>query len=517
VSATADVVDRRRALRGPAAAFFQYQGREALCEGGTRCGKTWALLLKIDYLARAHANARILVCRQTRVSLNQSVLTDWRNEILWMGHPAIRASASLERQDDYNYPNGSLVYFAGMENMRDTASPILSTKWDLIVVIQAEETSMNDWEVLATRLSSFKIGYHQLVADCNPAAPSHWLNTRFAPEKCGQDRQRFSFRHYDNPLFYEGLYPNGSWTKEGAEYMGILESTLTGVRRERFLKSRWVAAEGVILDNYDPRTHNVYGELENNEMYGWMLHLKDQAQPIRIAYFTAGIDFGWHPDPGAMQLWGYDSPKWHPNIRRFRCDEIIRLKWQQEEWAEIVVGWHKTYGVRQFSADPHDPENISAFNLRLGKAGGRGMAGLVVKCPPIGGGHRRSPILEPQIDLLREGLGNPKTKHVRTYYLQRWSLGIDDELRRTGRPATEEQEIESWTYANNPDGSPTMKPDGKCDEHGISADRYDQTLNFARGFGRELKEEDRYTPDTVGAEMIRMKRNKSKKGKLSWE
>lgn len=495
---TADVVDRRRVLRGPAASFFQYQGREALCEGGTRCGKTWALLLKIDYVARTYPGARILVCRQTRASLNQSVLTDWRNEILWIGHPAIRSTASLERQDDYVYPNKSLVYFAGLENMRDTASPILSSKWDLIVVIQAEETSQNDWEVLATRLSSFKVGYHQLVADCNPAAPSHWLNTRFAPENCGPDRQRFAFRHYDNPLFYTGLHPDGEWTKEGAEYMAILESTLTGVRRERFLKSRWVAAEGVILDNYDPRVHNISADLEADKNYGFLLHIKGQEQPVRIAYFTAGVDFGWHPDPGAMQLWAYDSPKWHPKIRRFRCDEIIKLKWQQDEWADVVVDWHKRYGVRHFSCDPHDPENISAFKLRLGKVGGRDLPAIVVKCPPIGGGHRRSPILEPQIDLLRESLKNPKDGHVRTYFVQHWSQGIDEELRRTGRPATEEAEIESWVYQMNPSGAPTMRPDPKCDEHGISADRYDLTLNFARGFGRELKVQSEYAPETYG-------------------
>jgi hypothetical protein len=505
-------------LRGPAASFFQYRGREALCEGGTRCGKSWALLLKIDYTARTYPGSRQLVCRQTFVSLIQSILKDWRDEILWLGHPAISATASVEHQKTYTYPNGSVVHFAGLENMRDTASPILSTKWDRIYIIQAEETSMNDWEVLATRLSSFKADYHQLVADCNPAAPSHWLNTRFGPDHTGVDRQRFAFRHYDNPLFYDGLYPSGSWTKEGEEYMAILESTLTGVRRERFLKNRWVAAEGVILDEFDPRRHCIKAELEKDERFGWMLHVDGQSQPIRIAYFTAGVDFGWHPDPGAMQLWAYDSPRWHPHIRRFRVDEIIRLRWQQEQWADVVEDWHATYGVRHFSCDPHDPENINAFRMRLGKAGNRSLPGVVVKCPPIGGGHRRSPILEPQIDLLREGLKNPKDGHVRTYFVQRWSQGIDEELRRTGRPATEEQEIESWVYAINADGSPTMKPNPRCDEHGISADRYDQTLNFARGFGRDIPVDDTAKPDDVTRQMFDRKRAKeAKRNRFKWK
>jgi len=514
---TQEVVDRRRIVRGPAAQFVLFQGREALCEGGTRCGKSWALLLKVDMTAMAYPGSRQLICRQTRKSMNESVLKDWRDDILWLGHPAVSPTASKEHQDLYTYPNGSVVYFAGLESMRDTASPILSTKWDRVLIIQAEETSQNDWEVLATRLSSFKTPYHQLVADCNPAAPSHWLNVRFAPEKCGDNRQRFSFRHYDNPLFYDGEYPSGAWTKEGKEYVEILESTLTGVRRERFLKNRWVAAEGVILDNYDPRVHNLFGELENAGQFGWMIHLQGQEQPIRVAYFTAGVDFGWHPDPGAMQLWAYDSPKWHPHIRRYRCDEIIRLRWQQEEWAEVAADWYNKYAVRHFSCDPHDPENISAFQLRLGKAGGRSLPRVVVKCPPIGGGHRRSPILEPQIDLLREGLRNPKDGHVRTYFLQNWSQGIDEELRRTGRPATEEQEIESWVYALNADGSPSMKPDGKCDEHAVACDRYDQTLNFARGFGIPIKDNaPNEVNDAEWRQILRKKREERGDG-FSWE
>jgi len=32
---TPEIVDRKRELRGPAKAFFKFQGREALCEGGT--------------------------------------------------------------------------------------------------------------------------------------------------------------------------------------------------------------------------------------------------------------------------------------------------------------------------------------------------------------------------------------------------------------------------------------------------------------------------------------------------
>ena len=482
-------ISRDFLLKGPAAFFYKYEGREALLEGGTRCGKSFAFLIKAKDVADTYPGSRQLIVRQTRKSLNESVLRDWREEILWIGHPAVSSSASKEHQDLYRFPNGAEVYFAGLESMRDTASPILSTKWDRIYICQAEETSMSDWEVLATRLSSFKTPYHQLTADCNPAAPSHWLNTRFAPSLQNENRQRFPFRHYDNPFFYVGQYPNGQWTREGREYMSILESTLTGVRRDRFLLSKWVAAEGQILENWDPRIHVINASITYDPTMGWYIEAPTvSSEPIRVAYFTAGVDFGWKPDPGAMQLWAYDSPRWHPQIRRFRVAEVMKLEWQVDQWAELAEHWWKTYDVRYFSCDPSDPEHINDLNLRLSKAGYRSGPKIAVKCPPIGGGHQRNKHHAASIDLMREGLRNAGG-HTRTYFFKdAFPHGVDEGLRRVGRSTCYEQEVESWVYETGPDGNPTGKPSKDFSSHGnaIYAAMYDETLNFVRGFGRPV-------------------------------
>lgn len=381
---------------------------------------------------------------------------------------------------------------------------------------------MNDWEVLATRLSSFKTPYHQLTADCNPAAPSHWLNTRFAPEFLNANRQRFLYRHYDNPMLYAGISPNGHWTREGAEYMGILESTLTGVRRERFLHSRWVAAEGVILENWDPRIHSITGTLEKDGHIGWLLDAPAVSdQPIRISYFTCGVDWGWKPDPGCMQLWAYDSPKWHPHIRRFRVAEVMKLEWQKEQWVDLAEQWWNEYDVKYFSCDPSDPEKRQAFNIRLSKKNHRNAPKLAVKCPPIGGGHQRSKHHAAGIDLMREGLKSP-SGHVRSYFLKdAFPHGIDEELRRTGRPTCYEQEVESWVYDIDAGGKPTTKPSDDCDQHAIMAAMYDETLNFARGFGRGINLQDRPAPDTVAALLAEDEKDRQKaarkRRKAAWE
>lgn len=487
-----ETIDRRFTLRGPSAHYFQYAGKEALLEGPARCGKSYALLIKAKTVADMYPGSRQLICRQTRKSLNESVLSDWRADILYTGHPAVSRTASKEHQDVYTWPNGAVVYFAGLDTMTDTASPILSTKWDRISVVQCEEVDQTAWEVLATRLSNFKTPYHQLTADCNPAAPSHWLNQRFATENQGDNRQRYAFRHYDNPFFYEGIYPDGKWSKEGAEYREILESTLTGIRRSRFLEGKWVAAEGQILDNWDPRTHVIEARLEHDPVHGWLIVRPGQNDPIRVAYFTCGVDFGWDPDPGAMQLWAYDSPRWHPQVRRYCVAECMKLRWQREQWVDLAEEWWEKYGVSWFFCDPSDPENINAFNIRLSKKNYRNAPKVAIKCPPIGGGHQRAKNHTAAIDLMREGLGTA-TGHVRTYYLKnRYPEGIDEGLRRQGLPTTSEDEMESWVYEVGRDGTPTSKPSRKRGEHAnlLMAALYDEVGNFVRGFGRKMEAEE---------------------------
>lgn len=503
---TQETVERRRTLKvGSPQDFFLCDKLEVLCDGTVRSAKTWTLLLKINWTAQRYPGCRQLVCRQTRKSLNESVLQDWRDEILWTGHPAISPTASKEHQDRYEYPNGSVVFFAGMEAMRDTASPLLSTKWDRIYIVQAEETDKRDCETLTTRLSSFRTPYHQIVYDCNPAAPSHWLNERFPDEAMPEARARFRFRLWDNPLFYVGEYPNGTWTREGEQYRSILEATLSGIQRDRFYLGLWVATEGQILDNWDARIHSIQGELSNDERTGWQIKAPlVSEQPIRVSYFTAGVDFGWDPDPGCMQLWAYDSPRWHPRIRRFRVGEVMRLRWHMDQWADLAEKWWKTYDVKYFACDRQDPEHIADLNLRLGKAGYRGGPKLAVKTPPIGGGHQRNKHHAAAIDLMREGLGpligdrGQETRgHVRSYFLKdAFPEGIDMDLKRAGRSTCYEKEIESWVYDTDSSGNPTSKPSAAFSSHGnaLYAAMYDETLNFVRGFGKGIAVQEHLVP-----------------------
>jgi phage terminase large subunit-like protein len=119
--------------------------------------------------------------------------------------------------------------------------------------------TVTDWEMAASRLRHGVMPYQQLIADCNPAGPNHWLKRR-----CDDGKTLMLIsRHEDNPWLYD--IRRGDWTPHGRAYLARLEQ-LTGVRRKRLLLGEWAA--------------EVEGAL-------WNL---DQIEEFRVPAFPAGVE-----------------------------------------------------------------------------------------------------------------------------------------------------------------------------------------------------------------------------------
>jgi hypothetical protein len=490
-------------FHGAAADMMESQAKECLAESGAGTGKSFSILAKAYYTAVTNPGSRQLFLRQTRKSLNDSILPMWRDKILGNGHPAIRHTSTIPYQDNYRFPNASEVVIGGLED----ADRILSAEYDRIYVFQAEETNIEAYEKAITRLRHKRTPYHQIMLDVNPASRYHWINKRFDRSLCVKGRrERLSYRHQDNPLLFD--HEKEEWTDWGMEYVTEILGTLTGVRRERLLYHRWVAEEGIILDNYDPEVHEITAELETptKSQPTWLLHKQGVQEPIPLAYFTAGVDWGWDPDPGVIQVWGYDAPRWHPQIKRYRIAEIYRTRWQREEWAEAAVDLWAKYDIRFFCCDRSRPDTIAYFNTRLGHHAGRDATSIAMGQPSLGGVRvpGKGEIYN-GIDLMREGLFNPVSKHTRTFFV-RDSLvgGPDPALVKAGRPTKTEDEILEWVYKRIGDDDPKKEtePDKKCEDHGIDAWRYDEALNYIKGYGRRAPKTATWKRGTYGEKWV---------------
>lgn len=247
--------------RGAALQLLSERGPEVLIAGPAGTGKSRAALEKIHLMClingkckknctiehEHHARGmKALIVRQTLVSLTATGMVTFRE------HVAAEAiseglvwfyGGSRTEAPGWKYSNGSSITLGGM----DKPTKVMSSEYDIIFVQEATEITVTAWEKLNTRLRNGRISFQQLMADCNPEGPEHWLKKR-----CDVGTTKMLYgRHTDNPTLFD---ENGIPTEKGAAYLAKLNQ-LTGVRRLRLQGGIWAAAEGVIYESFDPEIH----------------------------------------------------------------------------------------------------------------------------------------------------------------------------------------------------------------------------------------------------------------------
>lgn len=227
-------------------AAFKSRAPIVLVAGPAGTGKSRAILEKLHYMCLRNPGLKCLIVRQVAASLAASALATYENHVADLAlknKTVIPFGGSVRKPPGYVYSNGSTISYGGL----DKPTKIMSTEYDVIYVCEATELNVTGWESLDSRLRNGKISFQQLIADCNPDAPTHFL-------KVAADEGRILMlhsRHQDNPRYFD---ERGLPTKEGMAYMERL-SNLTGVRRARLKDGLWVGAEGVIYDEFDDAVH----------------------------------------------------------------------------------------------------------------------------------------------------------------------------------------------------------------------------------------------------------------------
>lgn len=220
--------------------------KELLVCGPAGTGKTYSILSVIHTLARDVPNLRILFLRATRVSLTESVLVTYEQEILPAdGCEGIAAGAGRSHRGAYSYPNGTQIVVRGLD--RNPAS-ILSTVWDIVFANEAIEFNEEAWETIVSRMGrpgrDSRLGW--MIADTNPSYPDHWLKKRADSGAV----VLWDTSHRANVAMHDGR----DWTAVGRAYMASLDK-LTGPRRKRLKDGVWAQGDGIWFDNFDPEIH----------------------------------------------------------------------------------------------------------------------------------------------------------------------------------------------------------------------------------------------------------------------
>jgi PBSX family phage terminase large subunit len=245
------VVEHSFVPRGVIREVMADRSPEILVAGPAGTGKSRGILEKLLLVAMKYAGCKILVLRLTSVSLSATGLQTWESfvakEALAMG--AVRFFGGSKREPaSYRFANGSRMVVGGLDN----PMKIMSSEYDIAYVQEANELEIEHWESITSRLRNGVVPYQQLIGDCNPQEPTHWLK-----ERCDRGATKYYHStHEENPLYFDEVRgPNGSLayqvTEAGAAYIAKLDA-LTGVRYQRLRLGNWVAAEGVVYEQWSP-------------------------------------------------------------------------------------------------------------------------------------------------------------------------------------------------------------------------------------------------------------------------
>lgn len=445
--------------RGNIAKLF-YDKRPIVGLGGPAgTGKSRGILEKLHLIAEKYAHARILIARKVREGLTEAALFTYEEHVLPEGHAALEGPRRSHRQS-YLYPNGSVVNIAGL----DKPQKIMSTEYDIIYVQEATECDEADFDFLNTRLRNGIVPYQQLLFDCNPDAPTHWI---YQNNLMGR-LVMYDTEHEDNPRWFDVAPVNqtsptyefphtsalsgliGRFTELGKGYIEKLDA-LSGARYLRLRLGKWAAAEGQIYDTFTPADH-----------------LEDHYNPPNgVGYWIWCVDFGWSK-PFVLQMWWIDEDGGAHMWREIYMTQ--RLVEDHAKSAIEAAGWayddergfypHPDYEYQADLPDAvvcdHDAEGRATLEVHL---------------------HLRiigatKAILE-GIDAVKARLKlvGPK-KRARTHFMRGSLWEEDADLKDKKQPVSTIQEVDSYIWKLKKPGQSAKEQPIDEYNHGMDAWRY---------------------------------------------
>lgn len=415
--------------RGAARGLFYNHEGEVLLSGPAGTGKSRAALEKIHLLAMKYSGMRGLILRKTRESLTEAALVTFEERVLPPHSPLAAGNLRRVRQS-YEYPNGSTLVVGGL----DKPSKVMSTEYDAIYVQEATELNEGEWESLTTRLRNGVMPFQQLLADCNPGPPTHWLKKR-------ADRAQtrlLESRHEDNPEIYDREL--GTWTPRGAEYIKRLDA-LSGARKQRLRYGRWAAAEGMVYDQWDPAVHLVdrFERTEDNP----------RGDPPREWPRIWVVDFGY-TNPFCWQAWARD-----PDGRLLRYREIYMTRRLVEDHARQMLAVTAGDPLPQAIICDHDAEDRATLERYLGMATIPAIKWVQIGIQAVAARLRQADDGKPRLVLLRDSLVERDPRR--------------DEMRR---PACTEEEFDTYVWDERTAAGGLREAPVKQDDHGMDNLRY---------------------------------------------
>lgn len=256
---------------GPAS---PYRGKDAvICDGAVRSGKSLCMFVSfITWAGCSFRNASFAICGRTASSVRRNLINPYLPVLKDLG---IRCTYKLSQNKITVEMNGRVNTF-WVFGGKDEASASLIQGMTLAGVM-FDEVALMPRSFVEQALARCSIEGSKFWFNCNPSNPSHWFYNEWIKKTNQKNALYLHFTMRENPSL-------------SREMLERYENMYSGAFYERFVKGRWVAADGAVYPMFGDRC------------------MADCPQQCTRYYISC--DYGT-VNPASFGLWGFYNGVWY--------------------------------------------------------------------------------------------------------------------------------------------------------------------------------------------------------------
>ena len=296
-----------------------YRDMDAIiCDGAVRSGKS--LCMSVSFIVWAMTNfknASFAVCGRTASSVRRNLIAPYLPVLSQLGYRCtLKLSGGNIKVRMHGYENTFWI-FGG----KDEASQSLIQGMTLSGVM-FDEVALMPRSFVEQALARCSVEGSKFWFNCNPSNPAHWFYNEWIKKA---DSKRVLYLHFS-------MEENPSLSKE---MLQRYENMYSGAFYERFVKGRWVAADGLI--------YPMFGDSCMADC------------PQQCSGYYISCDYGT-VNPTSMGLWGESGGVWYRTHEYYYSSKRSGAqKTDEEYYAEL----EKLADGRRINAVICDPSAAS--------------------------------------------------------------------------------------------------------------------------------------------------------------
>ena len=296
-----------------------YRDMDAIiCDGAVRSGKSLCMFVSFIVWAMTNfKNASFAVCGRTASSVRRNLIAPYLPVLSQLGYRCtLKLSGGNIKVRMHGYENTFWI-FGG----KDEASQSLIQGMTLSGVM-FDEVALMPRSFVEQALARCSVEGSKFWFNCNPSNPAHWFYNEWIKKA---DSKRVLYLHFS-------MEENPSLSKE---MLQRYENMYSGAFYERFVKGRWVAADGLI--------YPMFGDSCMADC------------PQQCSGYYISCDYGT-VNPTSMGLWGESGGVWYRTHEYYYSSKRSGAqKTDEEYYAEL----EKLADGRRINAAICDPSAAS--------------------------------------------------------------------------------------------------------------------------------------------------------------